>query len=573
MGIHTLNLKKTPKKIIDFIIGNENDFSFEHRFFNSILFAVIIVSCYKGVITSILNLNIWLIILSFITTIVFFIFYWLTRFKSILIISRWYTLSSLFVILGFAWFPNAGSNGPIIFIFFAFFLYILLILNGFTKRIFVFLLLTEITLLFGLEYFLPDLVIHYNSEIQRIIDLYSALIIYFTIAALIIIYARRNFIRQKEKAEKSDLLKSAFLANMSHEIRTPMNSIIGFSQLLKRSNISDEKKDKYLKIINDNGNYLLRIISDIIDVSKVECGQIQIIRKETDIKKIFENLFFIFRKLLDDNSKHNIDLSYNLPFDKISFKIDGTRLEQILTNLLFNAIKFTHKGKINYGCTIHKEELIFHVTDTGIGILNKDIDLIFDRFRKADDENHDVLFRGTGIGLSLSKSLVEMMDGTIWVTSIFGEGSTFFFSLPALDLKTESINEKAPFKKKNVQNWKGKKMLLVEDEESNYYLIEELLFPTRIDIFLAKNGKEAIEMALNSSFDIVIMDMKLPEMNGYDATKIIKAKKPGLPVIAQTAYAMSGDKKQCLDCGCDDYIAKPVDGDLLIEKISRFINR
>lgn len=383
-----------------------------------------------------------------------------------------------------------------------------------------------------------------------------------------------NLRMAKEKAEEADKLKSAFLANMSHEIRTPMNAIIGFSELITRKSVSEEKKDVYAQYITNSGKTLLNIIDDVIDIAKIEAGQLKIAKSVTFINVMQNEIFEYFSNEKKRIKKENIIFTKNEAINDISFSIlcDSLRLRQILGNLINNALKFTFEGIIEFGYFIpNNATILFYVRDTGIGLGEDKIPFIFDRFRQADDSTTRN-YGGTGLGLAISKKLVEMMGGRIWVESEKGKGSTFFFTLPLI---IPSSSLKIFEEKKDVSNpdiFKGKTILIAEDEETNFLFLQEVLNPTRISIIRAKTGYQAVNIFKNTnSISLVLMDIKMPEMNGYQATKLIKEINPRIPIIAQTAYAMLEDKIKGTESGCDDYLSKPIKPDLLISTIKKYL--
>jgi len=376
----------------------------------------------------------------------------------------------------------------------------------------------------------------------------------------------------KEKAEEADRLKSAFLANMSHEIRTPMNAIIGFADLLGRTDLEQRDKDSYLSIIKSSSNSLLNLINDIIDLSKIEVEKIDIIKLNFDINKILLELFATY-----SSATRNVEIVYD-NFSDIKFTnvySDPLRLKQVMINLLENAVKFTEKGKITFGFKKNdSSQLLFYVKDSGIGIPKDKLTIIFDRFRKLED-NNSKLYRGTGLGLTISKKLIQLLGGDMWVESELGIGSTFFFYLPHLADKNNIEVKENKFDfgaKREIPDWKKKSILIVEDEDYNFLFLEKLLFPTSAEIFRAKTGVEAIDQVkAQPQIHLILMDIKLPVMDGLTATKEIKRIKPTIPIIAQTAFAMKGDNEDFMDAGCDDYISKPINADLLFKKMSLFI--
>lgn len=389
--------------------------------------------------------------------------------------------------------------------------------------------------------------------------------------------AEKELKEAKDKAEESDRLKSAFLANMSHEIRTPMNAILGFAELITMpdSEVTPSEKENFIKLINNSGNNLLRLIDDIIDISKIEAGQIKIFKKECHLNNTLREIQQSFLEIRKHKNKENIDirLNENAQSQNIVIKTDTLRLNQIFTNLIDNALKFTEDGFIEFGYEIqNKETLLFYVKDTGVGMDNKKKDIVFDRFTKLEDDKNR-LYRGAGLGLAICKSLVELLGGKIWVESTLSAGSTFYFNLPFDKIK-KSENSTSINHISDNYNWQGKTILVAEDEPANYIYIEEVLKITNANILKAINGKEAVEIFKNNEhIDIVIMDIKMPEMDGYEATRRIKKINKNVPVISQSAYAMPGDIDKGLDSGMNDYLIKPVKPKVLLSILNKHLNK
>ncbi|UCH14943.1 MAG: PAS domain S-box protein [Bacteroidales bacterium] len=387
----------------------------------------------------------------------------------------------------------------------------------------------------------------------------------------------KELLEAKERAIESDLLKSAFLANMSHEIRTPMNGIVGFADLVKNRAITTAKRNKYLDIIIDRSKHLLNIINDIIDISKIEAGEINIIEKEFNLNKMLNKLYSFFESEIQIKSFRNVELRINsgLEDKKSIIYTDPVRLQQILTNLISNAFKFTKKGHIEYGYTVSDEKTLnFYVKDTGIGLSKEEQEIIFDRFRQGENSGEE-LIQGTGLGLSISKGLIEFLDGRIWVKSKKGSGSTFYFNIPYKTLQKTKLKIKG--KKEEVNNkhiLENKTILIVEDDDTSFYFFKEILAETNAKLLWVKEGTEAIELCQNNpDIDLVLMDIQLPYMNGYDATQEIKKYRQDLPVIAETAYALAGEKEKAINAGCDDYLSKPIDKEILLKKIKKLLKR
>ena len=390
---------------------------------------------------------------------------------------------------------------------------------------------------------------------------------------------RLSFIQElkhaKAIAEQSDKLKTAFLANMSHEIRTPMNSIIGFSNLLTDSNIEEEKKTEYLHHIIKSSNALLSLIDDIIDISKIEAGQLTITKSEFNINAAVKEIFDSFKA---SNTKKTVALNLVLPPDSDSYKLDSDvmRIRQVLSNLIGNAIKFTEKGTIEVGYDIEAEgdnaDIKFYVADTGIGIPKEMQETIFERFRQVD-ETTSRKFGGTGLGLAISKRIVMLLGGRIWVESEPGKGSIFYFTLP---FKVENIEHSDDNERfiSSKYDWKDKTILIAEDEDTNFELLKAALHKTKVNVIWAVNGLEAVEICkANKNIDLVLMDIRMPKMNGYEATKKIKSFRKNLGVIALTAYAMAEDGAKSLEAGCDMYFSKPIRPSKLLSVIDRFFQK
>ena len=373
----------------------------------------------------------------------------------------------------------------------------------------------------------------------------------------------------KEKAEKADRLKSSFLANMSHEIRTPMNAILGFATLLRDRKLPQEKQRDFINLINANSRQLLHIISDIIDISKIESDQITIFKKDFNINKMLNVLKLNFEEVVKAERKDIvIALDAALPDEEAQYNSDKVRMEQILSNLLSNAVKFCEKGKITCGYEISGSKIKFFVRDTGIGMTKEEQSVIFDRFRQVSS-SYNKLYGGTGLGLSISKGLADRLGGVIAVESEEGVGSTFSLSLP-YKKSTQVRPEKIEYN--NRYSWSGRTILIAEDEKANYTLLESIIFPTKAKIIWVKNGLEAVQACENNeTINLVLMDIKMPEMNGLDATKLIRKNNKQLPIIAQTAFAMPQDADNCLRAGCTDYLAKPLQVEDILNKISKYI--
>ncbi len=371
----------------------------------------------------------------------------------------------------------------------------------------------------------------------------------------------------KRQAEESDKLKTAFLQNMSHEIRTPLNGILGFLGLLNNNDISDEEKDFYFNVINESSNQLLSIVDNILSLSRLENEKMEVHSYEVNLNSIIEDLFLVYNtkaKEKDIFVKTYKGLSYN---DSEVFS-DSSKIQLILENLLNNAIKFTNEGYIKYGYYLEEDQIVFFVEDTGIGIEEIYFNKIFERFQQIDyDLNRK--YGGTGLGLTIAKGNVELLGGKIWLKSKPNEGTTFYFSIPY-----KPVNESISIIKETTTKHTSDNIpviLVAEDEEINYIYIEEALKDEPIKIIHALDGREAVEYCKEfSEIRLVLMDIKMPHMDGYMAFSKIKEFRPELPIVAQTAYAFFADKKKALESGFNDYIAKPIKKELLVDIIHKY---
>lgn len=376
--------------------------------------------------------------------------------------------------------------------------------------------------------------------------------------------------KAKERAEIADKLKTSFLANMSHEIRTPINSVIGFADLLNDDDLTDEERHEYINIIHVNGELLLKLINDIIDIAKIESGQLKIIKSDFSLSDLFEEIQLTQSGVMKAMEKGNLELSYTISDDLKESKInsDQFRLVQVISNLINNAFKFTSDGFIRYG--VRKEsdsKLLFWVEDSGVGIPDEDIDLIFERFGQVEKTLHMNQF-GTGLGLSISKKIVNLLGGKIWVESSVNVGSKFIFTIEAHDLNMAKSTMKA-----EKYDFKGKTILIVEDIESNYQLVDILLKKNGASTIWAQKGYQALEICKNNKnhIDLILMDINLPDIDGYSMTTMIKEFKPNMPIIAHTAYAMAGEKQKSIEFGCDDYVSKPINPELFYKTINKYL--
>lgn len=384
---------------------------------------------------------------------------------------------------------------------------------------------------------------------------------------------QRDLLIAKEKAEESDRLKSAFLANMSHEIRTPMNGILGFASLLKLPNLNDEQLKQYVSIIENSGKRMLNIINDLMDISKIEAGQMEVTKGRFNVNELIEYLYAFF---LPEAEKEELKLTFNcsLPNEEADIHSDNEKLYAILANLLKNSIKYSETGEISFGYDKKGGTLQFYVKDTGVGIPKDRHEAIFDRFVQADIEDSKAL-EGAGLGLAITKAYIEMLNGKIWLESVENKGTTFYFTIPIKN-ENQIVPEFADIENNNQSSSATSNninILIVDDEEYARAFLKIALKGIANKIFIASNGNEAVDICKSEpNIDLVLMDIKMPSMNGHTATREIRKFNKDIIIIAQTAYALAGDSNKAIESGCNDYIAKPIEKDKLIDKIELFFS-
>lgn len=475
-----------------------------------------------------------------------------------------------FIYFNFLWYNNYASSGPTLYLFLLFFIFVIIIFDGKSRLFFSSLVLLNILVLFLIEYFRRDIITQYSDEETRIIDTYVSFFIYLAFTSVLALVIRYYYLLERRKAKRSDQLKSAFLSNMSHEIRTPMNAILGFSKLLDYAK-SDTERNEYVNIINENGKMLIELLDDILDMSKLDAGQFDISIKPFLLNNTMQELEKVIRLNLDQQNKKHVKLNLVADPGIISIYSDENRLKQILYNLLTNATKFTLHGEIAFGYKVHDKDVEFFVNDTGIGIKEEYIKDIFNRFYKVDNAAYTTLPRGTGIGLSISRVLVEKLGGNISVTSVYEKGSTFRFTLPSV--LVDSVP--APKEKASLEGTfsLAGSVLVTEDDASNMLLITTILKKLGVAYIKAFNGVEALEIYReHPEIELVLMDINLPLMDGFETLRQIKLIKPDLPVVALTAHAMQSDMDKALSSGFDGYISKPIDQVVLVEYLKKFLS-
>ncbi len=621
----TKRLDKKKSIISRFILqlsGDADKYSLEHRLFN--------ISCIMAGLTGFiallinigLGLNIYIVIATLTISVSCFVIYLFSKKKSTYKHLIYPYMVILIILLIVIWFVNAGIKGPTAFTFLISIFVFNIISKGFNRVAISSIIISVLLSLIIIEYNYPELVIGYNTELEHFLDVGATVTYMSVLLALIVAFVMKNYydernkvivqrdtileqnreiqaakqnllqyqehleeeVKQrtkelkiaKEKAEESDRLKTAFLSNMSHEIRTPMNSIIGFSQLLKSHKLSEKKQKEYIDIISKKGHFLMNIINDIIDVAKVEANKININTIPVNIQDLLNEIYITFVNSIPAEKQNLKIINDSVDYKKEFYTLtDNVRLKQILSNLVDNAIKNTNSGYIRFG--YHKKKidgkdfLEFYVKDTGIGIPADKIDVIFDRFRQIDESNTRES-GGTGLGLTISQKLAELLGGRLWVESQVNEGSVFYFTIPYIECEKPETKDNSDFEAKF--KWPDKTILVAEDDEFNYQILDDIFKDTMVEIIRARDGEEVLSICNSGKkIDLILLDIQMPKINGYDVCETLIENNIKTPVIAQTAYVMGDDKEKLFKLGCVDVITKPIDFDKLLLSVDTHISK
>ena len=383
----------------------------------------------------------------------------------------------------------------------------------------------------------------------------------------------RDLKKAKQEAEIANNYKNHFLSNMSHEIRTPINTIIGFSELMKNELLTAQKRNKYTEIIEENSQALLRLIDDIIDVAKIEANELKIRKEACSLGELFSELEMTYNNYLRRKQK-NLELVFQLPEESHHDVIftDPYRLKQILNNLYLNALKYTETGHIEIGYNIISDnKLRFFVSDSGAGIPPERIKNIFKRFNYSDETTTTTV--GSGLGLSISKDLALLLGGDINVKSVLGEGSVFYLTLPYDKIKIPMVRSIVKTPSPGKYNFSDYTIMIAEDAPYNYEYLNSILEKTGANIVWAKDGIDVLNIYNSTKIDLILMDIQLPEISGYEATSQIRIKDMAIPIIAQTAYAMADDKQKCIDSGCNEVLVKPIRMDDVLTTVAKYLNK
>ncbi len=384
---------------------------------------------------------------------------------------------------------------------------------------------------------------------------------------------KKDLSKAIEKVDDSERIRNILLTNVTNEIRTPMNAIIGFSELLNIGNLDYEKRKEYVNTIKKQGTHILKFIDDIAELIKLETGELKINKTRCNLNLLMKEIEIHATHQKKSLNKDLLEIRLHLPEKHdLIIQTDPGRLQQVILNLINNSIKFTEKGYIEFGFKMPVDNKIeFYVKDTGIGLSKEQQKNIFNRF--ADEESATRKYEGSGLGLTLSKHIIKLLGGKIWVDSEPGKGSVFQFTIPYEKISYENHDyssiEEEPLP---VYKWKDKVIIIVEDDEVNYKFLEAILQDTDTQLIHANNGAQAVELCKSiNKIDLILMDIKMPEMDGIEATRQIRQFNTRIPIIAHTAFSLQFDLKKCINAGCNDWIVKPIDIREFLEKLNYYL--
>ncbi len=544
------------------VFGDTDQISSERYFLTVTTLVAAIFLMFLCVVHLLMGLKLTPVYLAGSSSLVMIGLYYFVRFRTCLYIPKAILTGLGLIMLDLSWYSKFLSNGPVLFFILIFAALVIWVWDGKFLLILLAYYFVNLAILFYIDYNAPLYMFEYPDPKSRSVDIFLSFFFYSVLLISLLYAVKREFMRQKSKAIKSDQLKTAFLANMSHEIRTPMNGILGFSELLRDPNLNAQQRLDYIETIETSGHRLLGIINDIIDISKIESGFMKTQSEITDLKEIIEYLYCFFKPEAESKGLQLI-ISNKLSEHCNRTITDKEKLNAIFTNLVKNAIKFTEKGTIQIGCDLIKIKkkpfLRFFVRDTGIGIPKTSQVEIFKRFIQVDVLNK-MAYHGSGLGLAITKAYVEMLGGEIWVESEEEQGSVFYFTIPYFAETSDIVDKNGVNSSfENETEVPKLKILVAEDDEKSALLVTILVRKFASETLIARSGIEAVEFCRRiNDIDLVLMDLQMPEMDGYEATKQIRQFNENITIIAQTAFAFSSDKDKVLSSGFDDYISKPL---------------
>jgi signal transduction histidine kinase/AmiR/NasT family two-component response regulator len=567
-----MNMMSLVKRLSRFLFRSPDEIGNE----NYLILVLCILVASLGIIGTAINimlgLGIILILATAVPSIGYILLYLYCRKKQNYAISRYLIVFLSLGALDIQWFINYGSYGPILYLFVILETFIILFFDEKQRKIMLYILFLNVTAIFLFEYYNPSIIGQYQSRSVRLMDLYSAILLYLLINIALLNLGLWFYKRQKEKAQESDKLKSAFLANMSHEIRTPMNGILGFAELLKEPGLSAEKQRYYISIIEKSGARMLNLINDLLNISRIESGLMEVVYRDVAINSIMKDTYSFFKPEAD--AKHIGLHPITPPGEEPVLTTDQDKVSAVLINLVKNAIKYTDSGFVEFGYHLLPKSIEFFVRDSGVGIPLHRQQAIFERFIQADISDR-MARQGAGLGLSISKAYVELLGGRIWVESKPGEGALFRFTIPykqkPQELQQEQKRTSAGLTEQQRVSSKKWTLLIVEDDSESRLLVEAMLKHHTREILRAVNGKEAVDLCRSRpDIDLILMDIKMPVMDGYEATRQIRAFNPKVVIVAQTAYGLRGDQEKALEAGCNAYLSKPISISTVISVLSDY---
>ena len=558
--LSAISFKLDPDERIDFDKGFLLPLSIVGIFFSVVSIAV----------NTFLEFKLELYIIPFASLLLLIVIYYLGQKEKFVKLAKWFFIITVLIISNLVWYYNYGSQSYWYYLLVLLYSYLIFMMSGRQLAIVSLVFFANVAILFAYEYIHPNALGDYVDSKTRIIDSYAAILLFGVSAYILMSLTKRYYLQEYKKAREADHLKSLFLSNLSHEIRTPLNAIIGFSGVIADEALSKEEKLHYQSIIENSSDSLLQLIDDALDASLIEAGQITLEAESFCVNDLITKLETTYVQTAGETNKPGVTIKGESPDEIVFITFDQVRLNQIFVKLIDNALKFTEKGFVKFGFKVEENLLHFYVSDSGIGIEDKYKELIFDRFFKIEDQI-ETLYRGAGLGLYLTKRNVALLKGRIWVESKMGAGSTFHVMLPAPDLEIKKQLKRADSSDdKPIQMRKVLKLLIVEDDSASMTLLSQIVSPFTGQLFKAVNGFEAVDIFKeNSTIELVLLDIQLPDSNGFEILKQLRYINPRVKVIAQTAYVSEKDKKMCFDAGFDEYLAKPIDKKKLLAVINK----
>ncbi len=556
---------------IRFNLDSSEKIDFEKGFLLPLSIIGIVFSAVSIVVNTFLEFNFELYIIPFVSLAFFILIYYLGQIERFVTPAKWIFIITVLIATNFVWYYNYGSQSYWFYLLVLLYSYLIFMMSGRQLAIVSLVFFTNVVAMFIYEFTHPTALGDYINHQTRIIDTYSAMLLFGISAYILMSLTKRYYLKEYNKARESDQLKSSFLSNLTHEIRTPLNAIIGFSEVLAEGEVSREDKLLYKSIIENSSDSLLQLIDDALDASIIEAGQMTVETAEFCVNDLITKLETTYRKEFNETGRSAVEIKGEVPKEKVFITSDETRVSQTLVKLIDNAFKFTDKGFVAFGFKREEDKLHFYVSDTGIGIEDEYKEKIFTRFFKVENQNV-TLYRGAGLGLYLTKRNVELLNGTIWVDSKVGAGSTFHFMLPASNIRIVAHKEERQTQPKVNTLYEISKLLIVEDDPAGMTLLSQIVKPFVTQLFKAGKGKEAVDIFKeNKNIDMVLLDIQLPDSDGFEVLRQLRYINPKVKVIAQTAYVSEKDKNMCYEAGFDGYIAKPIDNKKLLEMINKLL--